>query len=111
MVYVSVKVVKNFSGKIWSDLKIWNVFLKKIYISKRRQRENPTSNKVLKCVHGTNNCEINVENRTHCRKCRLDKCLKLGMKLNGKFASIAFNYQIQTDSTINDTDKNNSTHD
>ena len=42
---------------------------------------------MLKCVHGTNNCEINVENRTHCRKCRLDKCLKLGMKLNGKFTN------------------------
>lgn len=49
----------------------------------RRQREN-SGNRSLYCVNGTNNCPINMNNRTQCRKCRLEKCLKLGMKLVGK---------------------------
>lgn len=49
----------------------------------RRQREN-SGHRSLYCVNGTNSCPINMNNRTQCRKCRLDKCLKLGMKLVGK---------------------------
>ncbi len=49
----------------------------------RRQREN-SGNRQLHCVNGTNECEVNLNNRTQCRKCRLDKCIKLGMKLAGK---------------------------
>ncbi len=49
----------------------------------RRQREN-SANRQLHCVNGTNDCEINLNNRTQCRKCRLEKCIRLGMKLAGK---------------------------
>ena len=50
----------------------------------RRQREN-VNIKTMQCVNGTNECEINVKNRTQCRKCRFEKCLRLGMKLVGRY--------------------------
>ncbi|XP_054169177.1 vitamin D3 receptor-like [Oppia nitens] len=44
-------------------------------------RRNAIKNKVFKCK--TNgNCEINLKTRKSCRKCRLIKCLAVGMKKN-----------------------------
>ena len=52
----------------------------------RRQREKNTA-EVSQCVNGTNKCEINVNTRSVCKRCRFDKCLKAGMKLVGKYNS------------------------
>lgn len=50
----------------------------------RRQRVN-ISIRTMECVTGSNDCEINTESRTLCRRCRFDKCVKLGMKLVGRY--------------------------
>jgi len=52
----------------------------------RRQREKNTA-EISQCVNGTNKCEINVNTRSVCKRCRFDKCLKAGMKLVGKYNS------------------------
>lgn len=49
----------------------------------RRQRENITV-KPFQCVTGLNNCVIDTTTRTLCKKCRFDKCVRLGMKLVGR---------------------------
>ena len=33
----------------------------------------------MKCIYG-NDCEINFDTRKRCRKCRLKKCFKIGMR-------------------------------
>ena len=35
-----------------------------------------------RCRTGDANCEVNVANRKACKRCRFDKCLRKGMKVN-----------------------------
>ena len=65
----------------------------------RRQREKNTA-EVSQCVNGTNKCEINVNTRSVCKRCRFDKCLKAGMKLVGKYNTN------RTNETINKIESN-----
>ena len=46
-----------------------------------RRQKHSLQHKTMVCVNGDNMCQITVANRTHCRKCRLNRCLALGMKL------------------------------
>lgn len=59
----------------------------------RRQREKNTA-EISQCVNGNNKCEINVNTRSVCKRCRFDKCLKAGMKLVGKYNSNRTNESI-----------------
>lgn len=65
----------------------------------RRQREKNTA-EISQCVNGTNKCEINVNTRSVCKRCRFDKCLKAGMKLVGKYNTN------RTNDTINKLESN-----
>ncbi|XP_015790255.1 nuclear hormone receptor HR96 [Tetranychus urticae] len=42
-------------------------------------RRNADKGQMFKCAF-INNCDINKITRRHCRKCRLDKCFKIGMR-------------------------------
>ncbi len=52
-------------------------FFKRTVQSKRNER--------LRCGRG-DNCTIDIDSRKHCASCRFNKCLFLGMKLQGKIS-------------------------
>ena len=49
------------------------------YSCKAFFRRKVTMNQALTCIK-SDNCQVTKENRKNCKKCRLKKCYKIGMK-------------------------------